>query len=460
MVKKYLCKFLLLTLMIPLHAQEGPVPGLPAAESTGKTIEDQRRDTLRFGTETEIASLIQTLKNEKVDYLDNELIEIANKTRNRSILAGIFSFFGEVEKSGLEERAIKAVEEREQEANDTVMAAVDYLGKVKSGEAVDCLVELINSGEDRFLNSAFRALGRAASSAEGDNIAEFLLTYYKDRNPGDENKREILVALGETGSNEGVSFLAALIKNPDERAPLRMAALEAISKISDNEGLDAVIEAVSSNDPNVRSSAVAALSPFSGEAVDNAILEAFRDSYWRTRIAASQAAGKRRLQAAIPYLRYRAENDDVPNVKDEAIRALGAINNEESAVILDSFFVERKNADRVRIIAAEMLLQNDADTYGAKVFAEMNEAKNKNQTALYNGFVRIMGSAKAASLDELARRFISGGGIIEKSLALDIILNNKFLGLEDEVRLLLDEKIHSASIARKALSTLEKLGLQ
>jgi hypothetical protein len=238
-----------------------------------------------------------------------------------------------------------------------------------------------------------------------------------------------------------------------------MAALDALAKIGDSEGLDAVIEAVSSSDPNVRSSAVAALSPFSGEATENAILEAFRDSYYRTRMGAAQAAGKRRLESAVPYLRYRAENDEVPNVKDEAIKALGAINNEEAMGILNSLFAERKNSDRVRIMAADMLLQNNTDVYGSRVFAEMEDAKLKNQTALYNGFVRTMTTAKAASLETTVLRLIDGGGVIEKSLALDLIMNNEFRHMADEIRSLLDEKKHSASIARKAQNTLDRLGL-
>jgi HEAT repeat protein len=462
-MKKLFLLFFVLVLFRPLQAEDNP-----ASAPLPKTKEEQHLDTLRFGTETEIASLIQTVKTEKIGYLDNELMEVAQKTKNRAILSGIFGFFGETEKSGLEDRAIGAITGRDEEANDTVMAAIDYLGKVKAGAAVDCLEELINSGESRFLNAAFRALGRAGGSDQSlsetetelaESTASFLLDYYMNRNPGEENKREIIVALGETGSKESVSFLTELIKNTGERAPLRMAALEAMAKIGDAEGMDAVIEAVSSADPNIRSSAVSALSPFPGEAAENAILEAFRDSYFRTRIGAAQAAGKRRLESAVPYLRYRAENDEVPAVKDEATKALGAINSSEAMRILDTLFSERKNSDQVRITAADMLLKNNADVYASRVGLEMDEAKSKNQTALYNGFVRILTTAKSGSLEDLTHRLIAAGGVIEKSLALDLILNNEFRSFKDEMRTLLDEKKYGASIARKAQSTLEKLGL-
>jgi HEAT repeat protein len=460
-MKKLFLLYLSVLIFQALWADEtGDTPQVVSPAQTAlSAFEKQRLDTLRFGTDTEIASLIQLIRNEKVTYMDNELIDIAQKTKNKAILTGIFNFFGETEKNGLEERAIRVITDRDQEANDSVLAAVNYLGFVKADSAVDALEDLIITGENRFLGNTVRALGRVASEEKADSIADFLLDYYNDRSPNEEIKQEIISALGETGSKEGVSFLLALIEDPDEKGVLRMAALDAISKIGDEDSLEAIIEAVSSPDPNVRSSAVAALAPFSGEATENAILEAFRDSYYRTRIGAAQAAGKRRMESAVPYLRYRAENDDVPTVKDEAIKALGAINNDEAMSVLDSLFSERKNSDRVRIMAADMLLRNNAEVYGSRVFAEMEDAKLKNQTPLYNGFIRIMGTAKAASMENIAQRLIQGGGVIEKSLALDLILNNEFRQMADVIRSLLDDKKHSASIARKAQSTLEKLGL-
>ncbi|MDR2193176.1 MAG: HEAT repeat domain-containing protein, partial [Treponema sp.] len=236
--------------------------------------------------------------------------------------------------------------------------------------------------------------------------------------------------------------------------------LEAIAKIADPRGLPAVIEAVSSSDPNLRSSAISALGPFSGDEVDKAVLDGFRDSYYRTRIGAAQAAGKRKLKAAIPYLRYRAENDDVPAVKDEAIRALGSIDSGESRDILEGLFKGRRNSDRVRILAAEMLMRNDGGAYTPALIAELDEAKLKNQTPLYNGFLKILGTAQSSSLEELARRFIASGGVIEKSLALDIAVNNEFRGLGDDIRTMLDDKRNNASIVRKARAALEKLGLE
>ncbi|MCL2211577.1 MAG: HEAT repeat domain-containing protein [Treponema sp.] len=425
--------------------------------------EDSRKDVIQYGTETEIANLIQSLRSERADYFDEELAALANNSKNMRILTGVFGFFGEREKTGLEERAIKAIEERDEEATETVLGALDYLGKLKSSDSVNIMMDLLETEERRYLNAAFRAIGKAASSDKktADETAEFLVEFYNFREPGNDNRSAIIGAIGDTGSSAGVEMLSELALNTDERIPLRIAAISAISKIADSEGLNAVLSCVTTNDPNVRSAAIAALGPFSGEAVDKAILDGFRDSYYRTRIASAQASRDRKLAAAVPYLKFRAERDDVPNVKDEAIRSLGAIANEEAVAVLESLFTERKNTDRVRILAADMLSKNTEGKNFKKLIVELDEAKSRNQNNLYNGFLKVVGESVAesgkADVEDVARRFMKNGTLIEKLYALDMALNNKLNSLSDEIIALTKEK--NESLSRKAKRTAESLGI-
>jgi HEAT repeat protein len=440
-----------------------------AAEMAAQSEDEQRLDTIRYGTETEIAALIQTLKSERTSSqqsksehtLDDALIAVTQTTRNQNILSGVLSFFADRDKKGLEQRAVKAIEEREDEANETVIAAINYLGKVKALDALKPLEKLLDAQEPGFMGSAFRALGRAASGGSGqdkDDTAAYLVDFYTNRNPPDTSRRDIILALGETGSQTGLSLLIEIAENNQERGPLRMAALDGLAKIGDPSGLDAILQALSSTDPNVRSTAVAALGPFSGKSVDDAILESFRDSYYRTRIGAASAAGTRKLTAAIPYLQYRAERDEVPSVRDEAVKALGAIGTAEAQAILEGLFVERKHPSRIRIGAAAMLLRNDPGAYTEKVIAELDDAKKTNQTSLYNGFLGALSEAKTGKVEDLARRFLNSGGVIEKSYALDMILRNELRSLAPEVRsLMTGEK--NTGLARKARNTLEHFGM-
>jgi len=427
-------------------------------------VEAARRDTIKFGTETEIAALIQVLRAEKVEYLDEELMLLIQNSKNQRILTGVFGFFAEREKTGLEARAIKAISEREDETNETVIAAMEYLGRIKSAEAVPAIMDLLDTEERRFLSVGFRSIGRASSANKklADETAEFLVDYYNDRDPGSDNRSVIIAAIGETGSSVGVPLLVDLATNTDERIPLRIAALGAISKIGDESGLEAILTCVGTNDPNVRSAAVAALAPFKGEKVDNAILDGFRDSYYRTRLASAQASRERKLVAAVPFLRFRAERDDVPNVKDESIRALGAIANEEAIEILNTLFAERKNAERVRILSADMLMKNNGGKEFNKLIIELDEAKLRNQNNLYNGFLRVVGETVVegdkSEIEKIAQRFMKNGTPIEKLYGLDMAQNNKLSNLKDEIIALAKER--NESIARKARRIADELGIE
>jgi HEAT repeat protein len=452
-MKRGLLLLFIFSLAGVLWAQEGETGG-------GASLEDQRRRIILYGTDAEIANLIKILRGEQAEDeknrpLDGDLLGLAEKTKNRSILSGVFSYFGDREKEGMERRAVKAIEDRDYEAAETVNAAIDYLGKIRASGVREILKAILDGEETRFMAGAIRALGKTAEKDGGGDTAEYLIDYYTNREPGDENRRNIVEAVGNTRAKEGTAFLAAIAGDEDERPPLRIAALEGLSKTADPGGLPAVIAASSSKDPNVRSAAIGALGPFPGKDTEEAIIEAFRDSYYRTRIAAAKAAGERRLPQALPFLRFRSENDDVPAVRDEAVKAMGAIGGVEAEKILAELFRERKNSDRVRINAGEMLLASG--DYVEDLIVEMDEARTKNQTALYNGLLRILGGAKSGKLEDLARRFFTAGGVVEKSYALDICSNNDFRGLADEIRKLTGPK--NGSLSRKALEILDKWGL-
>jgi len=440
--------FALFFAVIPLFAQDD--------------LEQTRLNTLKYGTETEIAALIQTLKTESADYLDDEIVKLVENTRNNKILGGAFAFFAEREKPGLETRAMRAIEEREDEENETVFAAIDYLGRVKSQAAAPVFRTLLEAGEKRFMNPAFRALGQVSGN-DSDEIAEYLIDFYENRGVGNENQRDIITALGASGSAKAVPFLAGLAGDNETRPVLRIAALEAIAKIGDTSGLDAVLACVASKDPNIRAAAVTALGPFSGAAADGAILDAFRDSFYKTRIAAAQASRQRKLADAVPYLKFRAENDDVPLVKEEAIRALGAIagagapGNNDANKILEDLFTARKNSDRVRIAAGSMIMQNEPDSFLDTFIKELDDAKQKNQTSLYNGLLKIIGGTKCSGLETITRRLMQDKGIIEKSTSLDMAANNNLTSLAEEIKTIAGEK--NESLSRKAKQTLEKLGI-
>jgi HEAT repeat protein len=350
----------------------------------------ERRDIIRYGTDNEISALIGTLRAEKSSDFDQDLIAIIEHTGNAAILTASFSFFAEREERGLESRALAILDDHAGSRNDVALGAIDYLGKIKEKNAKQTLQTILDGDNGPLTNAAIRAYGRIANKDDADAAAEYLIAYYEERAPPNETQREIIVALGEAGSKKATEFLTGLINNQEGRYVLRMAALEAAGKIGDTQAQEAVVNAVQAGDPNVRSSAVAALGAFQGPDVDKAILDAFRDSFFRTRLGACEAAGKRQLAEAVPYLRYRALNDEAPTVRDEAIKALEAIGSSSADLVLEEIFENDRNTDRSRSLAAQMLIKRNRGAYTAKITQVMEDAKKKNRTALASGMERAL----------------------------------------------------------------------
>lgn len=431
------------------------------SQSDGRSVEELRRDTVRYGTDTEILDLIQKLASEKAAYLDSELKAVAEKTTNGRILSGIFGFFSDRDVPGLEDRAIGLIVSRDGISGEALTAAINYVGARKALAASDALKDILEAEEKAFSGPAVRSLGRIGSALDGGgaaNMAEYLMDYYTDREPTDEVKREIIVALGELRVMEGVEFLADLAAKAEERPFRRITALEALKKIGHEGGFNAVLAALGAQDANVRAAAVAALGPFKDKKADAAILEAFRDSFYKARMAAASAAGERALAEAVPYLRYRAERDEVAAVKDEAIRALGAVADRPAAEALSALFLERRNSDRVRSLAAEQLLALDAPSYVERIIGELDEAKARKQNALYGALSKVLSTAETWKLKDLAARFISSGDVVEKAYGMEMAGRNGFRDLGDLIRPLAGDK--NPTIARRAKEALEKLDLE
>jgi HEAT repeat protein len=430
-----------------------------AAETPSDATEDAAmRETINYGTDNEILELIKKLRAGGIDYMDDDLVRLASKTKNQNIILGIFSFFYERSREGLEKLALAILAGREGESPQKINSALDYLGTVKDEDAIPAIMEIISSDDTAHHNAAIRALGKIAYSETGGarpEITEILIDYYNNRNPGDGVRQAILSAIGGSGGKEAAPFLLEIINSDEQGTPLRMAALEAAGKLKDDSTLDSIIASASSADPNIRFAAVEALGSFDGDAVDSVILESFRDTYFKTRLAAVRSAKARRLTDAIPYLRYRAERDEASAVKDEAVLALGEMRNPEADAVLLALLDDGKVGDSLRSRSAEMLIKNDADRYAEKVIAKLDEAKAKNQTVLYKGLLKVLSFAKTGKVENLTARLFASKDVTEKFYALDLTANNRFTAFKNEVEKLTNDK--NTSLSRRAKITLEKI---
>jgi len=313
-------------------------------EDSVAKLDAARRETIKFGTDAEIMNLLAALESEKLDYLDAELIGLLNASRGVKMVDSLLSYFTKAKRPGGEKKALDILENRDREANSNVFSAISYLSANKSAAASAHLRSILEAEESRFAAAAARALGQTGS----DKDAEFLVRYVEDYSPADSLIAEIIFALGELKSKKATDYLLGLAASEDTKPVRKMSALEALGKIGDKEAVDGILAALREQDANVRASAISALGSFSGRKVDEALVESFRDSFHKVRVAAAQAVGERKLAQAIPFLKFRAERDEVPAVREECVKALGKIGTKEALGVLSALFADKKTPERSR----------------------------------------------------------------------------------------------------------------
>jgi HEAT repeat protein len=430
-----------------------------AAETSGAE-EEALRQTINYGTDSEITELVKKLRDGNIDSLDGDLIRLAEKTRNQNIILAVFSFFNERSVKGLEDTAIAILSGRENETPQKVTAAIDYLGAVKEKKAVPALTEIVSSGGGQYDGQSIRALGKIAGSgmsrAEADAITETLLDYYNNGAANAGNREAVIAAVGNSGGEGAAAFILGIVNDAELGTPLRMAALEAAGKLKDEAALDSIIAAAASADPNIRYAAVGALGSFDSKDAAAVILESLRDSYFRTRLAAIRSTKTQALKEAVPYLRYRAERDEAAVVREEAVLALGEIGGNAAEAALAAMLDDTKNSDALRSLCAEMLIKNDADAYAGRIIAKLDEASAKKQTALYKGLLKALSTARTRKVEDLTARLFASKDVTEKFYALDMAANNGFTAFKAEAEALSKDK--NLSLAGRAKKTLEKLG--
>jgi len=113
-------------------------------------------------------------------------------------------------------------------------------------------------------------------------------------------------------------------------------------------------------------------------------------------------------------------------------------------------------------MAAEMLMKSSPDNNFSRLVIELDESKTRNQTALYNGLLKVIGetviNGDTTDIANIARRFMRSGTIIEKSYGLDMAVNNKLVMLSEEIKALTTDR--NESLARKARRTADTLGIE
>ena len=329
--------------------------GSASGQLTDAERDAKRRDTLRYGIESEITDLLRTLDSEKEGKFNEDILALFRSSRNNKMRTSILDFFSSLEWKGAESDALDVVAARDRNDQALVVSALSYLAQIRSKAALEYASAIMKDEDKKLLPGVIKLIGRAGGPAEED----ILLNWMATDSATDDLKQSAMRALGDLGSRKAVEKLRKMAEDGLQGKANRMTACDALGKIGDPAAIPSLVTAANGDDPNVRSAAVAALASFRDADAVAAIQSALRDSVALVRIAACKACARLKLAEAVPAIIYKASNDPEKAVKTEAMKSLADLGGSESFAFLRTYLAEAKNDTTLRILAFGLLLRKD-----------------------------------------------------------------------------------------------------
>lgn len=417
---------------------------------------ESRIETIKYGIESDIISLLDTLIKEKNETLKEEIYNIFETTRNVKVREKIIEYYLQIKDTALSNYAISILEDPYDEKKTTVGFVFRYVSELKIKEAVPAVMELIKNENEDYYDNAIAAIGKIGGPEEALYLAELLEN--EDITTG--RKQALMRSLGELQVVETFDKLVDIAKNTEENTFVRMYAAEAIGNMKKTEAVDVLAELFEETDNNLRTYVVKGISNFNDEKSIGIILEAFKDNHYKIRLEASEAAKKQKIVEAVPYLLYRAKNDPESSVKYSCYSTLGVLQTEESVDYLISVVKNKKLSETARAKAAVVLLENNIEKSYDAIFTVARETlKDDKLKNLRYALGKEFAKYKNPLFESICRDYLAHKDVLTAGTGLDIFEKNNFPGLMDTVKKM-SENDKAGANKRKAQIILEKLSFK
>jgi len=438
----------------PIFAEEAAASGSEDEKKEEKeeivSLNEDRRAILKYGIDSELISLISKLKEEDNKELSSDVAEIYAETLNPDIMKSAVDYFISIDYPDAVPAAEAILSNWEDENFNTLSSALRYISEYPGENSEQLISHLIEHENNNLASAALAAIGKCGSELSSDLLLDFL----DDDDYPDELKPSIIKALGEMKSENAVDTLIEILEDIDEEKSWRWTACEALGKIGHSDALPAITEALTDKDTYLRSYAIKALAGFDG--VEQTLIQALRDSFWRVRVAAAEALGERKTAEAVDILIYKAEKDPENNVKLAAITALGEISSREGLDFLRELYSKNTAAQSLRTKAAEIIIEKDLPASIDTIKSVLSEEWEKETSAVLSYTCKFLSKSENPDLKEVFARMMDHNDVAVKIYGIRGVQLNRITDYKERVESLTKEGVNNA-VRKAALSALESL---
>jgi HEAT repeat protein len=440
-----------LTLWIALAALPLMAAGDDAAQGRERT-----RQVLLYGIDSEVLDVVQKLKATGESSFAAELAQILAEKRGAGVRRTILELFADTKGKEGEQAASAILRAWQDEPPEVVVAAVQYLSAIAAEGRAPLLAPLAESPLAAVSSSAIRALGGTRDPAAADLLLKLL-----DRpDMAEADRTGIILALGEAGDRRAVAALLSIAKNRDEDKVRRMYAADSLGKLGDPSALPVLRDMFGEKDALVRAYAASGLAHFDVEEAFPQLLAGLKDENWKVRAECARAFARPLSEArsaeALPVLSYKAELDPTPQVRLEAIRALGAIGGEKSNALLIGLYRSRTSTLAAREESLAILVRTALPAGLEAVRAVVAEEWKAVDQKVVQMTARVLSTAASPQARDLLVKFLDSPNPVVRIYGVRGIASARLADLRERIRGLAEKDPHPA-VQREAAKALEKL---
>lgn len=415
----------------------------------GKDFVKDKKETIAYGIESEILSLIKDLISNEDPRFSEDLYELFYVTKSVPVREKIIEYFTKQSDPCIEDYAVEILEDPYDTKNSTVEMLFRYVAEVKTKEAVPCVLNLLDSEDETYFNGALTTLGEIGGVDEAKYLVEYL-----DRDDLTLAQRQNLMkVLGRLKAESTWDKLSEICQDEEENSFVRMYAAEAIGAMKKPESLPILIDLFESSDPNFRVYVLKGISNYDTAEAKAVIMQGIKDAHWKVRMEAIESVEKMQITDAVPYIIYRAKNDPENVIKDKSYEILSKMKNSKANEFLVSQITDKKGTDSAKGKACDALLKN-AD-YGHSEIAELavDLSKDDRRKPLRYTIGKLIAKYPSPKFEAACLSYLDSKDAQTCALGIDMYASGRYSSAELKVKAIAENEKLGANYkkARKIL---------
>jgi len=455
---KYLISVFLFFLSMFVYSETDDTPSVtdenPSEKDEITSVRDDRIRTLHYGIDDEVVDVITSIRGEKDDSYNEELLNILTETGNTKIKLPILSFYEEQESDIAAEYTLSVLQDAADDYDvdeKVLIASISYSGTIKNIESVEFLYKLSDFNKPMIAAAAIRTLGKTGDVTYAD---KFLERIQDDDYEDDETelRESSILLMGELKYKPAVITLLDIVQDDNYSSVARRYACDSLGRIGDEEAIPVLKELLNDPDSILRSYVLTSLAYFQNEEIESIIIQSLRDSFWRIRVAACKALSDRKSSNAVDILIYKAEKDPEPNVKKAAMTALSVIGGSKAWEFLSEYYGNSDNGEVFRSTALSSLLKENPDKLTDSMKSVFEVEWEKENSWLFNYTCKELSTSEGGNFQWFYEKMLNHKNYIIRIYAVRGIRLNKVISLYARVKEIAEDENEHRQLRKEAAS--------